>query len=383
MGLETRLVTWLEEREYRRFAKKDFESKKSALKAIALLGADWGLTSLSEAMNILPSPAWINGVDTSHYSVRRPTTGGYVYAPWDWKRTEEVFWVNVAKASQGTAKDPFYSAQIATMKASSTHAKYASYAFFDPSVSAFAAATTFCNAVEAGGGYGFAVVVDCERKPLTMSSFWYLKYLASFVYEVEKRLRAAHSTAFVAIYSRASFWNPIWAGGGRPTWTANYRQWVAIYPYDRLSASDYLLLCRSILYSGYVPPLPAKMMGLGEMVGWQWTEKVPRELIPGHNMIKVVEDGNLFLASILAIEPPAPPAIPEPAEPLIMSVVAQSLNVRTGPSISSPTFGSMPTGTTLVVEDVDGTDAWVAHFYNGQIGWSKVKSNGVPLLKKI
>ena len=61
---------------------------------------------------------------------------------------------------------------------------------------------------------------------------------------------------------------------------------------------------------------------------------------------------------------------------LHMKVIADSLNIRSGPSTSYPTVGVLKKGDVIEALDVDGTQAWVKHAR----GWSADKYNGYDYL---
>lgn len=251
---------------------------------------------------------YVPSVDTAHYSVRRydAVLNRWVYATWNWGLARGVFACNVVKASDGIIPDPFYDEHVATMQAAG--AFYGSYHFFRDNANAITQEGVFSSKCNASGGYGFVVAIDCET--ITGSNQAYISSLGSFANELKK-----HYFGPVIIYSRSSFWEPIWVGAGSPAWTTTLPQWQALYPTSLQTDTAR----RSILYDGFVPSFPTyKMRGLGQRWGWQWTSHITNTLIPGHNLVKAEEDGNLWLRS--TIPAPAPP----PPPPLTL----ESLDVR-------------------------------------------------------
>jgi hypothetical protein len=255
-----------------------------------------GITKISQGL-ISPTADWVPSVDTAHYSVRRydSALSRWVYAPWDWAKAREVFACNMVKMSDGLSRDPFGDEHAATMDAA--NAPHGTYHFYRDNVNAITQAQVFRDKCAESGGYRAMVMIDCET--ITVSNSAYMSGLGSFYNELRKTF-----SGLVAVYSRSSFWDPIWIGAGSPTWTAELSQWQAVYP-TALQTDD---AKRSILYDGFIPTLPTyRMKGLGARIGWQWTATIPNSMIPGHNMVKAVEDGDLWRRTTIPV--PAPPVL--------------------------------------------------------------------------
>lgn len=248
---------------------------------------------------ISPTAVWVPSTDTAHYSVRRydAVTSRWVYAPWDWLRASEVFACNFIKMSDGLGKDPFGDEHAADMRAAGK--PNGTYHFFRPERNAIQQEQVFSEACAAAGGYGFSVAIDCETRPSTVTPQTYMSGLGSFINELSK-----HYSGQLRIYSRASFWDSLWLNAGSPAFTRAIPQWQAVYP-TALQTDEAI---HAILYEGWVPSFPAyEMKGLGPREGWQLTPSIKNLMIPGHNMVKAVEDGNLWLRVTIPTSSTPPP----------------------------------------------------------------------------
>jgi len=242
-------------------------------------------------------------LDVSRYDGRQIlTTTPYTYAyhPIDWGQAKAQWAGGIVKASQGVGVDPLYAAQVISMKAAGS--PYGSYHYFMTSANAIAAASAFCNHVEAFGGYGtMGAWLDAESNPTPISGAAYLASCGSWLNEVHKRMQAAGSTAPLGIYTRKSFFDPLWIAAGSPSWTRTIPAWLAQYSYD---ASTYFAERYAAVMAGtLVPPKPASA-ALPLLYGHQWTAKGKPRDVPGYPPYKLSVDFNLWYVVDLAPVPP-------------------------------------------------------------------------------
>lgn len=314
-------------------------------------------------------------LDLSRYDAN---AGNGVYVPIDWSRAKEKWLGAIVKASEGNFVDPAYDEQIGAIKLAD--ALWGSYSYFRTWYNPSNAADLFADQVERYGGYGeLGVWLDVESNPSNDAPITYLNKVRTWLERLELRIQLAGVSVPIGIYSRNSFFDPLWVSAGRPIWPRKYLYYQALYPYSSIT---FPAMYEQIVHENYLPDAPPASMALGLCVLHQWTDKGKPRDVPGYPPYKLAVDFNLPYKRFWELSNTEP--FPSPA-PLLMRCLVSTLNIRTGPSGLYPSVGALHEGEVVVVNDVDGTDgAWV-HFNlpNNRSGWSRVRSStGTYFLKK-
>lgn len=313
-------------------------------------------------MNLGPLDTPLQMLDTSLYDGQEvlkehPFTAAYHTI--DWSLAKAKWPAVIIKQGQALDIDPLFTAQF---RAAEGHILRGIYHYFDPKSNAIASAQKAATAMEQAGGYGeLGVFLDIESNPLEEESddkkkaskkggksddkkrppklhgAEYMAAAASWLHEMEMRMKAFGSDAPLGIYTRVSFWDPLFADAGSPTWPAKYPVWVAIYPYastitykaapkDKAEAEErakaiaaveaaYELIYRGILEGKLVPPKPAMPKGFNTLLAWQWAEKGRPADIEGYPPYKKSVDFNLLYFGPVAETKGSPKAPLEFAAP--------------------------------------------------------------------
>jgi GH25 family lysozyme M1 (1,4-beta-N-acetylmuramidase) len=313
-------------------------------------------------LKLLDTP--VHMLDTSHYDGQHEVQGKLRWDPIDWAKAKSKWGAVIIKQGQGLDVDSLFEAQF---KAAEGHVWRGLYHYFDAKTNAIASAHSAADAAEKAGGYGeLGVFLDIEANPLAeyfadekkagkghgksvekkkppkLHGAEYVAAVASWLFEMDKRMKAFGSDAPLGIYTRVSFWDPLYEDAGSPAWAAKYPVWVAIYPYphtityktapkDKAEAEErrkaiaeveaqYAATSRAILDGKLVPNKPAMPRGFKTLLAWQWAEKGRPADIEGYPPYKKSVDFNLLYYGPVAetkATPKGPPeAPPEVAVPL-------------------------------------------------------------------
>jgi hypothetical protein len=152
--------------------------------------------------------------------------------------------------------------------------------------------------------------------------FEYMAAVGSWLFEMDKRMKAFGSDAPLGIYTRVSFWDPLYVDAGSPTWAAKYPVWVAIYPYGVKDDSPPDVIAeaaatyRAILDGHLIPDKPAMPRGFKTLLAWQWAEKGRPADIEGYPPFKKSVDFNLLYYGPSAGTKASPKSPPEVAPTL-------------------------------------------------------------------
>jgi len=233
-------------------------------------------------------------------------------------------------------------------------------------VNAISQAAMFCNRVESSGGYGpLGMWADVEYQ-YGVAAGTFMTRLASFMYEVKKRMMSAGAgNLWLGIYTRSSFIDPIWSAAGRPAWIREFPCWQAYYI---TGWSNYQAIYDDIVHDNFAPPPPNPPLCMPHRVWWQWTHKGHPEDVPGYPEYKLSIDFNI------AFEWPVTVVVPEPPPTTTLAMrVLHNMNIRAGAGTNFMDIGDLVAGQIVQVSDVDGTDAWVKI---GDGKYSAVETNG-------
>jgi hypothetical protein len=315
-------------------------------------------------MNLKPLDTPLQMLDTSLYDGQELLTEkpfSAHYHPIDWSLAKAKWPAVIIKQGQGLIIDPLFAAQF---RAAEGHVLRGLYHYFDAKTNAITSAQKAADAMEQAGGYGeLGVFLDIEKnqlaeesddekkagkkggksaskeKPPKLHGAEFMAAAASWLHEMEKRMKAFGSDAPLGIYTRVSFWDPLYVDAGSPAWAAKYPVWVAIYPYrstivykkapkDKAEAeerkkaiaeveAEYQVTYRAILDGKLVPNKPAMPKGFETLLAWQWAEKGRPADIDGYPPYKKSLDFNLLYyvpaagtESTPKATPKAPPEAP-------------------------------------------------------------------------
>lgn len=270
-------------------------------------------------MSIEPLAAPILMLDTALYDGQeiltlKPFKANY--HPIDWSQAKAKWPAVIMKEGEGLGVDPLFQDQF---RAAEGHVWRGIYHYFAADVNAIKAAHTAADAIERAGGYGeLGVFLDLESNPLAenlgdkgankkrglkitnLHGSEYLAAVASWLFEMDKRMKAFGSDAPLGIYTRVSFWDPLYADAGNPAWPAKYPVWVAIYPYSPKAdakpdaIAEAAAKYRAIVDGTEIPGKPAMPKGFKTLLAWQWTEKGRPADIEGYPPFKKSVDFNLL-----------------------------------------------------------------------------------------
>lgn len=109
----------------------------------------------------------------------------------------------------------------------------------------------------------------------------------------------------------------------------------------------------------------AKRIGVQAVNFWEWSDARKPDLLPLWNTIAEY--------AWPGTPPSPPPPPPPPLEGLVMRVVQDGLNVRTGPGLNFTPIGKLAEGQQVRALDVGGAGAWVEIEFNGQRAWANVQ----------
>ena len=264
-------------------------------------------------MNLTQLDTPLQMLDTSYYDGRHEVSGQWLYEPIDWSQAKTRWKAVIIKQGQGLNIDPLFSLQF---RAAEGHALRGIYHYFSSGHNAIASAHSAADAAESAGGYGeLGVFLDLEKNPSNLDGATYLRNVASWLFEMEKRMGNFGSEAPLCIYTRASFWNPLFAQAGNPKWPAKYPVWAAGYPYDK--RDDFEEKYQAVLSGQPVTDRPTMPKGFKTLLAWQWTEKGKPSDIPGYPPFKKSVDMNLLFFGLVTGPPEAPVPVPSLGEAAI------------------------------------------------------------------
>jgi GH25 family lysozyme M1 (1,4-beta-N-acetylmuramidase) len=252
-------------------------------------------------MNLKTLPAPLPMLDTSYYDGRHQVSGEWQYVPIDWSEAKSKWQAVIIKEGQGLNVDPLFEAQF---RAAEGQVLRGLYHFFDPDVNAIKSAHSCADAAEHAGGYGeLGVFLDIEINPSKLDGETYLRNVGSWLYEMGNSLAKFGADVPLCIYTRASFWDPLFFQAKSPRWVAKYPVWVAIYPYDKLP--DFANWYATLLSGNHLPDRPGLPRGFTTLYAWQWTARGKPPDIPGYPPYKKSVDLNLLYCQPTA-EPQEP-----------------------------------------------------------------------------
>jgi len=248
-------------------------------------------------------------LDVSFYDGRHEYplgSGKWAYMPIDWNQALSKWPAAIIRQGQGLSKDPLYQLQI---QAARGRVVFGTYHVFNPQVNAIKAALSCVDDISSSGGFGqLGVWLDCETIPgVTIpEGHIYFSALASWMNEMKTRMIAAGvGDRRLGIYTRKSFWDPLYAQAGYPMYTQSYPAWVAQYRYENLSPTEYSIAYHRIVTDKVYPLTPSLPNGLKTLVAFQWTARGFPGDVPGYPPYKKSVDFNLLYDNITS--PMTPP----------------------------------------------------------------------------
>lgn len=266
-------------------------------------------------MNLEPLATPALMLDISKYDGREILTEkpfSAAYHTIDWSRARAKWPAVLIKQGEGLDPDELFHDQF---KAAEGQVWRGIYHFFKADTNAIKSAHACADAAEKAGGYGeLGVFLDIEKNSLAvyldkkgkrlktpeLHGTEYMAGVASWLYEMNKRMQAFGSQAPLGIYTRASFWDELYEDAKKPGWAAKYPVWVARYDHDvkddatkeEHAAAD--AKTHAVVDGALALGKPSLPEGFKTLFAWQWTAKGRPDQIEGYPPYKLSVDLNFL-----------------------------------------------------------------------------------------